>query len=252
MNLEKITTTIYDILGYVIPGFIVLFAFCIADASFVHSHSLCLQRLSKHPVFTTVLAYVSGLVCHVIAAWLKTQFPRHFDSSKNRISERISARVHAELHEFYSIPKSEEQNLSTLETYQLSEAYSSVSGGFADREVYMAHEGFSKSAMVSTFFLGIIAFATVFMGGTVIQIGTSPITYVHFNWWGTLVGSLGILGITILFKKRFLFFNRLKNNYTLLAFLARRLKDKAAVPVVSGVATAPVNLSTHELIETLT
>ncbi len=237
MNIEKLTSALYDFLGYILTGSIGLFALAVLDRTFCGGNSLSLYRFSAHPGGSTVLAYCAGVVSHALAGWLKNRcrnvrfFGREWGWANRlmsdegaRLGSRLPQRVQAEIADFYALDRSEGE-FSTLERYQLSEAYLAVSGGYADRDVYMAHEGFAKSARVSLLFLTAVLLAAGGAGGAMIRItGGSG----GGSRWVTWFASVGCLILTNIFRARFLFFNRLKNNFTQLAFLAHRQKEKAA------------------------
>ncbi len=228
MNFEKISVTIYDILGYILPGFVVLFAISLIEATFLRSHVLYLERLAHNPVIATVIAYFLGQVSHAIASWLKVKRRVWFTDEKNRLSKPVLARTEEELRAFYGINLTDGCFLNTLEMYQLAEGYVAVSGGFSDRAVYLAREGFAKAGMVAMFFLFGTLVSCAVSGGAVVRLSSSPSDMVELSWIGTASCALLVIWMALIFRRQFLFFSRLKNNYTLLAFLAYRLKEATA------------------------
>lgn len=228
MSLEKINVTLYDLLGYVLPGFLILLGVSILEATFAHSHIFYIARLVKNPVVATILAYFLGQIAHVTASWLKDRYRKRFTDYAFRLSVPLRKRVKEELRTFYDLPEDVlgAAKLTTLETYQLSEAYLSVTGGHLDRDVYLAREGFAKSTMVALTFFGLALLACLIPGGAVVQTQPESASLIRVTWYGTLGMALAAWAAAAVFRRQFLFFSRLKNNSAMLAFLAHRQKEE--------------------------
>lgn len=232
MSLEKISVTLYDLFGYVLPGFLILLGVSVIEATFVHSNVFYLARLVKNPVVVTILAYFLGHMAHATASWLKRRFRRAFTDDANRLSAPLYARVKEEIRSFYGLPEGGDDaaRLDTLETYQLSEAYLSIAGGHLDRDVYLAREGFAKSTMVAAAFLALTLIACVVAGGAAVRVQAAADSLVRMTWYGTVLAALCAVWAAAVFRRQFLFFSRIKNNYAMLAFLAHRRKDTRLDP----------------------
>lgn len=50
MGLDKISVTLYDLLGYLLPGYVLLLACSVAEASFWGSSVFALSRISRNPI----------------------------------------------------------------------------------------------------------------------------------------------------------------------------------------------------------
>jgi hypothetical protein len=227
MSLDKINVTLYDLLGYVLPGFIVLFAGSIVEATFFHSHLFYLAKLIKNPVLIVILAYFIGQILHATASGLKQRLRRQFTDENNRLSTPLYERVKEELRDFYDLPGEGDNpaQMSTLDTYMLTEAYMAISGGYLDRDVYMAREGFSKSTMVAMTLLALTFAACALHGDTVLRLQETPNSVARLSWYGSAIAALLAFGAALVFRRQFLFFSRIKNNYTMLTFLANRQKE---------------------------
>jgi hypothetical protein len=106
----------------------------------------------------------------------------------------------------------------------LSDAYNLATKQAPNRDTYLAMEGFYRGAMVAFAFMAAIFLSTIISGGFHIQ--KSPGDIVFGNQCLALILTILSIGLTLLFRNRYLFFNRIKMNDTYLYFLALKAKEK--------------------------
>ena len=83
-----------------------------------------------------------------------------------------------------------------------------------------AREGFFKSSMIAFFVLGLTVFSTLFSYSPRIQV--QPQNFVLPTRLSVALVTVLFIALSWLFRERFIFFNRAKNNNALLTFLALR------------------------------
>lgn len=218
MSIESIGLTLYDFLGYLFPGYVLVLACSVLEASLGDSDLLRLSNLSGNFVSVTIVAYFLGQVSHAIGSVLKNRLYRWFTDRNNRLSDPIYGRVQTAVQEAYSIPLCSEQRLDALETYMLADQYLAAFGASGERDVLMAREGFHKASMVAFALLSLAVVGSLLVGGARIQ--TEPGASIQLSPVATLVVGVAGLGCAALFRGRFAFFNRVKINTVLLSFLA--------------------------------
>jgi hypothetical protein len=223
MSLDKMSLTVYDFLGYLLPGYVLVFGCSLLESTFLDSDLFCLSRLTDALLLFTILAYFLGHAGHRIGSLLKDWRYSWFRDQNLRLSAPVFERVRKVVKDAYGIKLDEEAKLDTLETYLLADSYVVASGGSTERDVLMAREGFSKASMVAFGFLSLILFSSLIVGGTKVQ--TQSGTFTHLTWITTTVLAMAMLCLTLLFRRAFIFYNRIKINNTLLTFLALREKD---------------------------
>jgi hypothetical protein len=225
MNLEKISVTLYDLIGYLLPGFVLLLACSLAEATFGNTHMLALSRIAGNPLAFSVAAYFLGQACHAIGSHLKDWKPSAFKADTKRMSRPLYDHVVRLLHETYGLKEgdlSDEQK--SLNVYLLADSYIVASGGSNERDVLQAREGFFKASMVAFAMLALIFLCSIFVGGTRIQ--GKPAFYGALPLWTTIIAVLVTSALVWLWWKRFVFFGCLKRNNILLIFLAMQVKDR--------------------------
>lgn len=218
MSIENIGLTLYDFLGYLFPGYVLVLVCTVVESSFGDSDVLSLASLGTNFVIVTIVAYFLGQISHAVGSVLKSRFYKLFINQKNRLSNPIYCRVQEAAQEAYSIPLCPEQRLDALETYMLADNYLLAFGASSERDILMAREGFHKGSMVAFALLSLALGGSLFVGGARIQ--TQPGRFIELSQVGTVLVAAGTLACALLFRKRFAFFNRVKINSVLLSFLA--------------------------------
>jgi hypothetical protein len=223
MGIEKISLTLYDLLGYLLPGYVLLFVCSLIEATFLDSSLLNLSRITDDLLPSVIVAYFLGHACHGVGSLLRDSLHKWFSGRELHLSSSLFERAREVAKDAYGARLAEDEKLDTLETYLLADSYLVASECVIDRDTMIAREGFFKASMVSFGALFIVLLCSLIVGGVKIQ--TEPGIFVDLAWIATTVLAVIILGLTLLFRKRFIFFNRLKINRTLLTFLALREKD---------------------------
>jgi len=215
---DKISVTLYDLLGYILPGCILLFTASLVEAIFAGSHHLSLSAMTANLALSAVACYFLGAVAHSTGSILKDRFPNSFSDKKNRLDPSILGRAKEMAKGLYGFTGEDERDLTTLEIYLLADSYVIASGKTVEREVLQAREGFYKASMVAMAALSIAFFFAAIFGGAVVQFGAKSVE--EFSRLSTLLlGLMGLL-LTLVFRRGFRFFNRVKINNTILLFMA--------------------------------
>jgi len=246
---DKLSLTLFDILGYLLPGFVVLFTLSVLEATFLKTSSLLsLNALGGNIFLFSIVAYYLGHVCHIVATKTKDTFfevfkpvtdskvdlgrlgkfkqaiYRRFNRKEDRLSKPIYNRLRQVVQETYQIPLGEGEKLTTLENYLLSDSYILASGCEDERNSLMVREGFFKSSTIAFVFLALASWLSLFVGGLVIQVEAGQVYTLNS---GLTVAVAVVTSIAFfLFRDRFNYYNRIKLNNTYLLFLAYREKDK--------------------------
>lgn len=224
MSLDKISLTLYDFLGYLLPGYILVLGASIVESTFLDSDLLTLSRISDNPLPFVILAYLVGVASHSVGSILKAWKFQWFSGKPYYLSDAVFEQVRQTVKDTYNIQPEEGAKISTLETYLMADSYVLASGGCAERDVIMAREGFCKASMVATSFLSLVLIVSMFVSGASIQ--TLPGSYTNLNlaWTGLL--AVTVLVMAFIFRWGMLFYNRVKINNAMLIFLALRAKDR--------------------------
>jgi len=224
MESNKITLTLFDILSFLLPGYVVLLALSIIEATFFSSDLLALSILSDNWLISSVIAYFLGQFSHRIASFLNNKRPTWFENRDLRLMDSIYYHIRDLLAEFHSIEFKEGERIHSLETYLLADNYIIASGKTAERDSLIAREGFHKTSMIAFAILTVTALGTIFYGGLKLQFSSG--VYVSLNIVGTIIASSFLLMITLVFWRGYAFFNRLKINNILLLAMTLRSLDK--------------------------
>jgi protein-S-isoprenylcysteine O-methyltransferase Ste14 len=223
MGLDKISVTLYDLLGYLLPGYVLLLACSIAEASFWGSGVFALSRISRNPILAAVVAYFLGQASHAVGSWIKTKRYKWFDDRGSyRLNPEVCEQVSQVLQETYGLKLGEDKKLSKIDRYVLADSYIVASGGSVERDILMAREGFFKASVVAFAVLSLTVFSTLF--APVARIQVQPGVFVFPNRFGIISLTIILLLLVWLFRQRFIFFNCIKTNNALLTFLALRQK----------------------------
>jgi hypothetical protein len=93
VDLSKIAVTLYDVFGYLLPGYVLLFACSVFEATFLGTWFLSLSFLTAHALPFAVAAYFLGQVGHAIASWC-TEHPklrRIVQAPRERLTQTLYA-----------------------------------------------------------------------------------------------------------------------------------------------------------------
>ena len=224
MALDKISLTIFDILSYLLPGYVVLFALSIVEATFCGSNLLALSTLNDNWLTLSVIAYFFGQFSHRVASFLNDIRPVWFEDRDNRLVGSLYYHIRRLLADIYSIEFKEGERLHSLETYLLADSYIIASGNTAERDSLMAREGFHKTSMITFTILTITVLATTFCGGAKLQMASG--SYYILGVMGSILTCFVLLLMTLVFWRGYAFFKRLKINNTLLLAMTLRTLDK--------------------------
>ena len=226
MGLDKISVTLYDLLGYLLPGYILLLACSIAEASFWESSLFALSRISRNPVLCIIVAYFLGQISHALGSWIKIKRYKWFDDRGNySLNPEVKKRVVEALEETYGLKLKDDQKLSKIDRYLLADNYIVASGGSVERDILTAREGFFKASVVAFAILGLTVLSSLFVSVPRIQI--SPGAFIFPTKISIIVLTIFFFLLVWLFRQRFIFFNCAKNNNALLTFLALRQKGES-------------------------
>lgn len=224
MSIDNLGLTLFDILSYLLPGYVVIFALSIVEATFFSSDLLALATIKDNWLALSVLAYFFGQFSHRIASFINNKRPSWFNDHSQRLGDSIYYHIRNLLSEMHSIDFKEGERLHSLETYLLADSYVVASGKTAERDSLTAREGFHKTSMVTFAILTITVFVTLFNGGTKIQLTSG--NYFTFSPVGSILVLVVLLLMTLAFWRGYTFFNRLKINNTLLLAMTLRALDK--------------------------
>lgn len=216
--MDKISVTLYDLLGYVLPGCVLLFTLSLIEATFLGSHHLPISALARNVGLSAVACYFLGAVAHSVGSILKDRLPNLFYDKSNRLDPDILNRAREIAKDIYGLSKDPERELTSLETYLLADSYVVASGKLVEREVLMAREGFYKASMVAMAVLSLTLLCAAIIGGATVQFGASSSQ--SLSRIATLSFTLCGVALSMVFRRSFRFFNRIKVNNTILLFMA--------------------------------
>lgn len=226
MGLDKISVTLYDLLGYLLPGYILLLACSVAEASFWESSLFALSRISRNPFLCIIVAYFLGQISHAIGSWVKIKRYKWFDDHGNySLNPEVKKRVVEALEEAYGLKLKDDQKLSKIDRYLLADNYIVASGGSVERDILTAREGFFKASVVAFTILGLTMLSSLFVSVPRIQV--SPGAFIFPTKISIIALTVFFFLLVWLFRQRFIFFNCAKNNNALLTFLALRQKGES-------------------------
>ena len=225
MNIDKLAISVYDFLGYLLPGYVVLIACSLFESTFIGTWFLSLSLITGNALAFAAVAYFMGHVAHATAAAL-TQSKRLrsvIQAPTERLTDPVATVVKRELEAAYG-DSIDAKSRSNLDVYLLADAYVLASGGGVERDMLIAREGFFKQSVAAFALMIITLIAADLRGGVLIQ--TRPGAAYAFGFWASVLFTAVAVGITALFRLRFGFYHRIKINNTLRLFLALRAKEK--------------------------
>ena len=222
MESGKLGLTLFDVLGYLLPGYVLVFCLSFIEATFLGSGYLSIASLKDNLFFSTVAAYFGGHVCHSIAASIKHRFFRHLGENY-RLNNPLYNESRRAILQTYNLKPNFE--LDSLDVYLLADSYLVASGCLEERGSLHVREGFHKTASAAFGFLFITILSSLMVGGLRIQFESGNIQ--SLGWLPTVVYSILSLAAFRLFMGGFAFYNRMKLTNTYLIFLAIRKKEKS-------------------------
>lgn len=233
MSFDKISVTLYDLLGYLLPGFVLLLVCTIAEASFTGGSLFALSRIEQHPLISSIVAYFLGHASHGTGSLLIDKKHKWFTYKGFKLSPAVMRRVSQTINEAYRLEMEGDEKLPSAEAYFLADSYIVAHGGSTERDILTAREGFYKATMIAFAMLCVTLLSTL-VAVTKIQI--QPGVFTNMNQIGTILISAGVLLLAALFRQRYLFFNCIKKSNTMRTFLA--LQQKSSIPKSSENKTA--------------
>ena len=227
MALEKVSLSIFDILSYLLPGYVVLFALSLVEATFFDSSLFALANLSDYWLISSIMAYFLGQICHRIASFLSNRWPAWFDNRDQKLIGSIYYHIRNLMAEMHSIEFEEGERIRSLETFQLADSYIVASGKTAERDSLMAREGFHKTSMTAFAIVSLAVLASLFGGGVKLQLTSG--NYLTLNLFISAIAFGFLLIATLVFWRGYAFFNRLKINNILVLAMTLRTLDKESL-----------------------
>lgn len=215
MKFDSISLTLFDLLGYLLPGFVFLLCFSILEATFFHSTVFSLSAVSAHPAFFSVVAYFLGHVAHALGSEVKRIRFRWFTSKQDRLGKQLYSFARHGLSFFAKEGFGDAQEKpSALDFYVVAESYLIATGHTQERDLLIAREGFYKASMVPLGLLAGVLLSSLFHGGASI-IYSDDYQLATASGLVTGLSTVGAVLLTVLFRRRYMFFNRLKNSHVL-------------------------------------
>lgn len=225
MNIDKLAISVYDFLGYLLPGYVVLIACSFFESTFIGTWFLSLSLIAGNALAFAAVAYFMGHVAHAIAAALtQSKLLRSvIQAPTERLTDPVATVVKRELDAAYG-DSIDAKSRSNLDVYLLADAYVLASGGGVERDMLIAREGFFKQSVAAFALMTVTLIAADLRGGVLMQ--TRPGAVYAFGLGPSLLFTAVALGILALFRLRFGFYHRIKINNTLRLFLALRAKER--------------------------
>lgn len=223
MALDKIALTLYDLLGYLIPGYVWLLNASLLEANYGHSSLLSFAAITENTITFALVAYFLGHLSHAVGSLLRARWHTLFSDGTNRLCPAIQECVRQHLAGVYGIPKEACDSFNNLDVYLLTDAYVMASGVDTDREVLMAREGFHNAAMVAFAGLSLTLVAILVLGDVQYQLAAG--TKAGLGIGPTIALLVLAVSATLLFRQRFAFHARVKVNTSSLLFLAMHARD---------------------------
>jgi len=221
MNSDKLGLTLFDILGYLLPGYILVSCGSVIEATFLGSSLLSFSAIGNSIFFFTIVAYYGGHLCHIVSSLIKDRFFRHI-GQEYRQNSSLYKRFRDAVIDTYNL--NTKDKLDSLDLYLLADSYIIASGALDERNSLLAREGFYKAGTSAFGFLSITVFSSIFVGGTRLQIEPGVVQLLGIT--PTIVFVLLSLIMFLLFANRFVFYNRMKLQNTYNLFLAIRKKEE--------------------------
>jgi hypothetical protein len=225
MGLDKISVTLYDLLGYVLPGFLLLLACSIIEAAFGDSSLFAISEVRSNTVLALVTAYFLGQTSHALASRVSAKEKHRLRNGSYQLGDSVTRRISETLIDTFKIEQDPNKPLSHSDMLLLADGYILASGGSVERDVLMAREGFFKSSAVAFALVGVVNLAVLLFSDFRLQ--TEPRKYVSLSYPGAVGLTVVMFLLSWIFLSRYRFFNCVKRNNILLTFLALRHKPPA-------------------------
>lgn len=223
--IEKLNATLYDLLGYLLPGFVVLGTSAIAEATFFDGKFLSMETIHQQWLLFTLIAYYLGHAAQSVAASLQSRFRATVTSQKGRLSMPFYNQAKKLVRERYQFSEEEMKGIHTYEVSLLSDTFAVMSDASGERDILIGREGFYRGSTVAFLLLCIVLLLAGISGG--VHFYSTPDARWDVDRLETLMLSAGSLLMAILMFGRFRFFNRAKNNFSQLVYL---LSNEPASP----------------------
>jgi hypothetical protein len=242
MKPDSLGFTFFDLLGYVLPGIVVLLGISVLDTTMMSGNSLALSKLTEFWPLTVIVAYFLGHVAHSLGRTLKGKLYRKLLSTKRYRSKVLREPVKKALQKDYPDVVLEGKEVRQVDRFMLADIYVDIRGGTQNRHVFEALVSFHKASMVAFSFLSLIMVLTLFWGGAVFSV--EPGTTMPAGYLRTIFISALSMGMFLSFMFGFRYFNALKNDHVYAAYLTMRnretgLKEKEPIST-AGRHTHPV------------
>lgn len=246
MGIDKLGLSLFDILGYLLPGYLVLINISIFEGTFVKSSYFCLDHYSSNLFLFSIFAYFLGILCHSLISifldkfnsitrelslntdtvdnqkhtqtktWLIGKIQKIFRNPSSMHVSKLNGLVTRRLNKIYQLPKS--TKLNNLEKYLLTDSFLVSVGLTEERNSLTIREGFFKTSTSALFIFVLTTFFCVLRGGLSIQIDAS--NFLIFSSTNTFFLLIIEIIVLIVFNKRRKFFHRMKVDNTSLIFLS--------------------------------
>lgn len=226
--LDKLSLTLYDLLVSILPGYVLIFTLSVIEATFIGSSVICLSRINDNPFIFTVIAYFLGQASHSTGDLVKKNFGSLFKDKNNPLSTSGKPTEHDNvlyeiiinaLKSTYHIQLAPNSELNDLQVTLLADNYVLAKGGSQERDIMIAREGFFKASMIAFGIFSLTSLVSVIMKGKIV-LQTVPGNITTLYCGAAIIILLISVFLTYLFMQRFIFFNRIRKNLSLLLFLA--------------------------------
>ena len=157
-------------------------------------------------------------MAHSTGSIIKDRKPDLFRDKDNLLDADILERAKEIAKDLYGFGGEGKRDLTDLEMYLMADSYVIARGRLVEREVLQSREGYYKASMVVMAILSLVLICAGVFGGVAVQFG--PKSVATLSRVATL--SSGLVGVilTLVFRRSFRFFNRVKVNNTILLFMA--------------------------------
>ncbi len=225
MSIDKLAISVYDFLGYLLPGYVLLIACSLVESTFVGTWFLSLSLIGTNALAFAAVAYILGHVAHAIVGSLmpSKRWRSIVMAPRERLAGPVASLVHQELDATYG-ERFDSKSRIPLDVYLLADAYVVASGGSVERDMLVAREGFFKQSVVAFMMTAAVLVAADLYGGLVVQ--TRPGAFYPLGPFPSLALTVAVVTTAALFRLRFGFYHRIKINNTLRLFLALRVKER--------------------------
>lgn len=256
MSLDKISVTLYDLLGYLLPGYVLLLGAAVVEATLLKTSLFSLTGFTNNALPYAVVAYFLGQFGHALGSffkewsashakrleasmgaqpaprplkkWMLSFLVRQLRPKTTSLTRPLFDQVFNEVAAAYDLQPEQLQENKTLNVFLLCDNWVLASGGSSEREILQAREGFFKASTVAFLLLGLILIGSVFGGGA--KINQTPDIIKLLSPTFSLSLGLACCWFASICWKRHYFFGCVKRTTIMLLFLALRKTKKVAVP----------------------